>query len=75
MIGEIGGVFAKFKMSIIDINIKNYEQENGHILNIVMQIKMEDKARIEVLMENLLHVDGVTGVIYNKKRLNNKPKA
>jgi len=76
LIGDIGGIFAKYKMSIIDIKIESTEEVEGkHILNIVMQIKMEDKARVEVLLESLVHIDGVTGVIYNKKRLNNKPKA
>lgn len=75
LIGEISGVFARYKMSIIDIKIKSTEEDNNQMLNIVMQIKMEDKAHIEVLMESLFNIDGVTGVIYNKKRLNNKQKA
>ncbi|MCM1988539.1 MgtC/SapB family protein [Oceanirhabdus seepicola] len=75
LIGDIGGIFAKYKMSITDIKIENIEEEGTRKLNIVMKIKMSDKARIEVLIENLLHIDGVIGVIYNKKRFNNKPKA
>ncbi|WBW99212.1 MgtC/SapB family protein [Oceanirhabdus sp. W0125-5] len=73
LIGDIGSIFAKNKMSIIDIKIDSIEEEEEiRKLNISMQIKMEDKARVEVLMEKLLNIDGVTGVIYNKKRLNNK---
>ncbi len=71
LIGDIGGVFAKYKMSITDIEMENKEVEGIQKLNIVMNIKMEKKASIEVLLEALLHIDGVTGVIYNKKRLNN----
>lgn len=68
LVGDIGKVFSAEKINIVDMRIeKNFSEKDA--IEIVIQVNKSDRFDITHIMDEIMKVDGIKRIVYNKNKL------